>query len=94
MFINRPKQKSGLDEAIEEALNELKTHEIDTARYSAAVDQVAKLYKIKTENQPDRLKKDTLAIVAGNLLGILVIVSHERAHIVTSKALSFVQKVK
>lgn len=37
------------------------------------------------------VSKDTLMIVGGNIIGILVIVGHERMHLVTSKALSFIK---
>ena len=41
-----------------------------------------------------RVSPDTMAIVAGNLLGIALIVGHERMNVVTSKALGFVLKSK
>jgi len=41
-----------------------------------------------------RVKVDTIAIIAGNIIGIGLILGYERAHIVTSKALGFVLKSK
>lgn len=35
---------------------------------------------------------DTLAIVAGNLLGIVLILGYEKANIITTKALGFILK--
>lgn len=47
----------------------------------------------KIQNQKkDTVSKDTLVVVAGNLLGIALILSYEKLNIITSKALSFVIK--
>ena len=55
-------------------------------------------YKKQYEGYSELLKSnwkispDTLLIVGGNLLGILLILNFEKADIVTSKALNFVLK--
>jgi len=55
-------------------------------------------YKKKYEGYADMLKRDwkispdTLLIVGGNLLGILLILNFEKMDIVTTKALQFVMK--
>lgn len=43
---------------------------------------------------PWRPSADTVALVAGNLLGILAILTFEKANVITSKSLSFVLKQK
>ena len=43
---------------------------------------------------PFGLKPETLATVVANLLGIVMITQHERLNIVTTKAVSFVMKLK
>lgn len=92
MFSMKSKSKSKLDEAIEQALTELNGYEASDEGYKHIMDVLEKLYKFKAQESPERFSKDTLAVVAGNLLGIIVIVGHERAHVVTSKALNFVMK--
>ncbi|MDD4876380.1 MAG: hypothetical protein PHQ86_04525 [Dehalococcoidales bacterium] len=37
-----------------------------------------------------RISPDTIAIVACNLLGIILILEHERSHVIASKALGFI----
>lgn len=37
-----------------------------------------------------RISPDTIAIIAGNLLGIILILEHERSHVIASKALGFI----
>lgn len=93
MFI-KPKPKSKLDEVIEDALDYLKTCSVTDDDYDSTVAKVERLMEIKQQNKRDRVSMDTLAIVGGNILGILMIVGHEKAHVVTSKALSFVMKAR
>lgn len=94
MFINKPVTTTSLDEAIEEALRELKGHDAHTESYAQVVDQITKLHAIKDNNKPDRVSKDTLALVLGNITGIVMIVGYERTHIVTSKAMLLFGKHK
>lgn len=94
MFIKRSDKKSGLDEVIDTLHSEMVGFDADSEEYSKAVDQLTKLYEIKKSQLPDRLSKDTLAIVICNLLGIALIVAREEAHVVTSKALGFVINAK
>lgn len=44
-------------------------------------------------NKPDRVKMDTWALVGANLVGILIMVNYERAHVLTSKALGFIGRL-
>lgn len=41
-----------------------------------------------------RVSSDTLALIAANIAGIVLIIGHERINVVTSKALSFVGKLR
>ena len=66
----------------------------DTDEYAMMVEQLVKLYKLKEVDASKRVSADTLAIVAANLAGIMMIVGHERAHVVTTKAIGFVQKLR
>jgi len=54
---------------------------------------MSKLYLIKAEAQAtNRVSKDTLAVVTANLLGIFMIINHERVNVIRSAAMSFVLK--
>ena len=43
---------------------------------------------------PFGIKPETVALIAANLLGIAIIVGHERLNVVTTKAVGFVTKLK
>lgn len=95
MFNFKPKdEKSGLERAIDNLLFDMSKNQCDSAEYAKMVVQLNTLYKLKEVDVPKRVSPDTLAIVAGNLLGILLIVGHEKAHVVTSKAINFVLKLR
>lgn len=95
MFIRKPDTTDQLlNETIERVLNDMKTEDAHTEKYASSADQLVKLYALKTESRSRRVSPDTMATVIANLLGIGIIVGHERVHIVTSKALSFVQKLR
>ena len=90
-MFKKPAYEVALDKAINEALAELSTHTADSKEYAQTADQVVKLYQLKKKS---RISPDVLVTASANILGILVIVGHERAHVVTSKALAFVAKLR
>lgn len=47
--------------------------------------------RIKESLRRIKVDHNTVALIAGNLLGIAVIVGYERANVLTSKALSFIK---
>lgn len=95
MFNLEPHENdSALNEAIDAIFSDLSHHRSDEEEYARSVDQLTKLYKLKEVNPPRQVSPDTLAIVAGNLIGIILIVGHERMNVVTSKALNFLLKLR
>lgn len=46
------------------------------------------------DSQPKPVSRDTLVLAGANLLGIVLIVGHERAHVVTSKAIGFIKTLR
>lgn len=83
--VRKPAEDAGLKIAIDNVYSEMAGSDSHTTEYAKSVDQLVKLYALK--EPPRRISPDTLAIVLGNILGIILIVGHERTHIVTSKAL-------
>lgn len=91
MFKFGPKPKTELDKAIDSVLREMETYTSETKEYAQMTKQLSKLVKLREQSRR-RVSPDTMAVVTGNLAGILFIVVHERAHVVTSRALNFVLK--
>lgn len=75
---------------------DLKNRELDV-READAQDTFAlrkrELDMKKSEaEKPDRISKETWAAIGANLAGIVLILGHERANVIASKALGFVLK--
>lgn len=95
MFIKKTAPtESGLEIAIADLHKQMTNVAAWSEEYTTMSDNLSKLYKLRENDSRPRVSPDTLALVAGNLLGIVMIVGHERASVVTSKALSFVSKLK
>jgi hypothetical protein len=58
--------------------------------YAKMTDQMTKLYELRNKS---RVSKETLATIGANLAGIIVLMNHERAHVIASKAFGFVKKI-
>lgn len=95
MFKKNAVETTKLDEAIDSAFRELSGYHVTEESYGAAVDHIAKLYKIKSEHQDkNQVSKDVVVTGAVNLIGIFAILGYERTQIITSKAIGFVTKLR
>lgn len=91
-------KKNEKHDALEEAISQVHTQmsqiDADSEEYDRLTNQLTKLYKLREHNSRMPVSPETLLVAGTNLLGIGMIVGHERAHVVTSKALSFITKLK
>lgn len=83
-----------LNEAIESLYSDMASNDGYSEEYEKCVARLIQLEGLKKAKSPQRPSPDIMATVIGNLLGILIIVKHERANIITSKALGFVMKMR
>lgn len=93
MFNPQLPEKTNLDKAIDELYRQMDDLPGDSQEYAAMADQLVKLHALKMNESSRRVSPDARANIIANLLGILVIVSHERVHILTTKALGFIKKL-
>lgn len=82
-----------LEKAIDDVLREMRGHDVTSDEYTKCVKQLRDLYDLRPK-RVNGVSPDVMLTVAGNLLGIVLIVGHERAHVVTSKALAFVRQIR
>lgn len=75
-----------VDALIDRVIEDMEMFGPDSEEYPKLIANLEKLYKLRAEKKPSRVSPDTLAIVMGNLLGILIIVAYEEKHVITSKA--------
>lgn len=81
-------QPTPLDQQIDVVLQEMKSKGVHSDEYPTLMSYLERLYEIKAEERPDPVSRDTMALIAGNLMGILLIVAYEQKHVMTSKGFS------
>lgn len=93
MFKRKPTpQHIALQKTIDDLIAEMATLNGDSAEYAKMTKQLIKLYKLQDDLRPaSPVNPDTLVLAGANLAGIAMIVWHEKAHVVTSKALMFLK---
>lgn len=90
----KPKHQRMLESELDRALTRLKTEIPTTQDYTKMLSLVERLHNMLDDETPEVVSKNTLLIVGGNLLGIILILKHEHLNPITSKALSFVIRTR
>jgi hypothetical protein len=92
-FLRRRKQ-SVLDEPIAKVLTRMNEIGPDNQEYAEFVKHLDRLIEMKADERRSRIDPNTVVIVLGNLLGILVIIAYEQKHVMVSRALGFVNRTE
>lgn len=83
-----------IDEVLERILLEMAKHDPSSREYSAMLGHFERVITLRRKDERKRIDYNTVLLVAGNLLGILVIVAYEQKHVFTSKGLGFIPKFR
>jgi hypothetical protein len=87
-----------LEVALNALILQLGDYPGNSKEYTAIANNVRTLTEAavadKTTNRRQFVSEETKATIAANLAGILMILSYERGHVLTSKALSMLHRVK
>lgn len=86
------------EDPIETAYDEQLLHLLELARkeegytddYKSIISQATKLKELRTT---DKISRETWAMIGANLAGIAIILTHERTHIIASKAFGLLKKI-
>lgn len=79
------RKKSKVDMLIDMHLASMENHEPGTDEYEDRLKVVERLTKLKATGQ-QKVSWDTIVSTLGTLFGILIVVLHERSHVITTKA--------
>jgi hypothetical protein len=93
--ITKKDKRTDLEKEIDTLISKLSEKEEGSDEYDDIISAIDRLVGIRNKmknKDGDKVSKDTIVIVAGNLLGILLILGYEKANVITSKALGFVLK--
>lgn len=85
---------AALESQIDAVLEEMQEEGVDSDKYPKLMTYLERLHKLKAGERRTPVSRDTIAIVAGNLLGILVIVAYEQKHVMTSKGFTQLIRTK
>lgn len=88
----RPKYQLLIEDEIEALLRRLKTNH-ESEEYVKTLSHVERLHDM-LDKKSTVVSKDTWVSVGANLLGILMIIKHEHVNVISSKAMSFVPRLK
>lgn len=89
MFSRSP---SIIDLELERAVRELKNHPIGSEEYNKTLEVIIKLHRMRSEETSDPVSKDTVALIAANLLGIVMVIRHEHVNVIVSRAMGMVMR--
>jgi len=86
------KEQTPLDLEIEHVLALMQRIAPDTDRYKMAAESLKLLHEARAIKTPHAIAYDTILYAATNLVGILLILSYEQLHPLTSKAIGFIKR--
>jgi hypothetical protein len=73
------------DALIDSVLEEMHDKGVDSEEYPKLMTYLERLHEVKAKSRRSPVSRDTLALVLGNLAGILIIVAYEQKHIMSTK---------
>ena len=82
--------KAKVDEQIINLLESMELENGYTDNYKSMATHAEKLLELR---QKDTVSKDAWVTVGTHIAGLIVLMNHERAHVIASKALGFVKKI-
>jgi hypothetical protein len=94
VFNRKPsEEEQALNAVITRHISEIETLSVGTEEYIATCDSLKMLMELRATTKRPALSPDQFASIAANLLGIVTILSFEKANVLTTKSLSFVPKI-
>jgi hypothetical protein len=87
-------ESEGLIRTITQAESDLQTMDAGSEEYAKALAHLERLYKLKTQTVSKQIDPNTVVLVIGNLLGILILVGYEHSHVIGSRAIGLVGKLR
>jgi len=88
------RKKSDFDSLITQLTERLATTDPGSEEYTKLMTHLERLTKMRGSDTPRRLSRDTMLIVFGNLVGIVIVVFAEDSRVITSKAFGMIPKLK
>lgn len=92
--ITRKIKKDDLQKEIDRNFEWLQHYRQGSEEYDETLKKIERLYDLKKQEEKNHISYDTLAIIAGNIGVTCMILYHEKAHVITTKALGYLLKMR
>lgn len=83
-----------LDEAIDNLLDEMSCYEGHTEQYKQLSERLEELTKLRDRKAKFPVSPDVMFAAGANILGMILIMRFERLNIITTKAFTFLARVR
>jgi len=87
-----PKVNTYVDGEISRVVMALQNQEVTDEKYDTLLNRLGKLHGMRQDEKPDTVSSDTIALIAANILGILLIIRHENVNVISTKAFSMLPR--
>jgi hypothetical protein len=94
IFGKKPTEPTQLEKEIERVIAYISTLQPDSDEYKLVNKQLKELHAMQEAEKPKQLDPNNILLASANIAGIVLIVGHERAHVITSKAVGFVRTLR
>lgn len=89
----KDEERTAIQKEIDNVIESMSSLDPTCELYKKQIEVLESLIELdKKQNPKKKISPDTIAVIAGNLLGIGLILVFEEKHVITSKALGFVLK--
>ena len=88
------KGRSILDEERDRIHAAMQNVDAGSEEYNTLLDRFERLTILRAARPGSRVTPDTMAIVGGNILVVLIVVGYEHGHVIASKGLGFLLGTK
>lgn len=83
---------TALDQQITRVSHEMDTVSTYSDEYKEMLKRLERLHKLKGQETPKPVSRDTIWIVVGNVVGIVIIVAYEHKHVIGGRAFDRVSR--
>lgn len=89
-----PTDEPDFNVPINRLLSAMSDHETDSKEFAEHVRMISELSKVKRDQRATKVSPDVVLNTLGSLAGIIMILKHEQLNVITTKALSFIPKIR
>lgn len=94
MFTISPTEKTGLEEARDQAFLELKNFTVDEDDYTKIMVHIKTLSELIDNEKSEKLSPNTVAMILGNIGIAVMFTIFEKQNVVTTKVIPFLMRSK